>query len=61
VQLAENQLSCDTPLFGVAANEYARTHAAFGIRFAGSRYLDVGSVDDYAIAESFLSDNDTIR
>lgn len=55
-RLAQNQ-SAAVPLFGVAVGDYARTHAAYGIQFSDSRYLDIGSADDYGLAESFLRSN----
>ncbi|MBT7307526.1 MAG: NTP transferase domain-containing protein [Gammaproteobacteria bacterium] len=43
-----------TPLFGVAAHDYAQSHPAFAVELSGSSYLDIGQPEAYAQADQFV-------
>jgi glucose-1-phosphate thymidylyltransferase len=48
------QITENGPLCGLVLNAYAQRYPAYGLRFANSSYLDIGSREDYAQAEAFV-------
>jgi glucose-1-phosphate thymidylyltransferase len=47
------------PLFGSVLHDYANLWPAYGIKYEGSSYLDVGLPEDYARAEGFQAAHKT--
>ncbi len=60
VQVSEipTLLSYRKILFGESMYEYAKKHKAFAVQLKGSRYLDIGQLEEYRKAEKFLTKYD---